>query len=176
MPEARDPWERLLEKVEEDENGCWLYQGALNESGYGRFAYHGIHGYGTDYAHRAAFHLANGWLPEGYEQTIDHLCRVHRCVNPDHLEVVSPKEQMARSPFFGLRTTCIRGHALTEDNVYLYHGHRRCRSCWREEKRETYQVNRDEMLARKRAAYWSNPEPKREYQRQYNAAKRKPRG
>ena len=70
---------------------CWAWSGARNSEGYGNFA---IKYRQTERAHRVAFHLTRGPIPEGL--TIDHLCRVHWCVNPDHLEAVSNRENIIR--------------------------------------------------------------------------------
>ena len=50
------------------------------------------------YAHRALYENVNGPVPYGLQ--LDHLCRVPSCVNPDHLEPVTPAENCRR----GVRT------------------------------------------------------------------------
>lgn len=67
---------------------CWIWQG-LKTKGYG----HIRRPYSTK-AHRYAWTLAHGPIPEGLE--IDHLCRQKACVNPDHLEPVTHLENMRR--------------------------------------------------------------------------------
>lgn len=121
-----------MSKVIVSPDGCWLYQGKLNNGGYGVFYYEGR----DEMAHRAAFHMANGWLPQGRYNNLDHLCRVRRCVNPDHLEPVTQKEQLARSPFYGQKEVCVRGHELTEENVWVWRGMRKCKECGRMYARE----------------------------------------
>lgn len=54
---------------------------------------------------------------------IDHLCRNRRCVNPDHLEPVTCRENLLRSPItlasMNLaKTHCVRGHEFTPENTY----------------------------------------------------------
>lgn len=44
------------------------------------------------YAHRAAYELRHGPIPRGMD--IDHLCHVRLCVNPDHLRMVSHKQNL----------------------------------------------------------------------------------
>ena len=64
-------------------------------------------------AHRLAFELFKGPIQPGL--VIDHLCRNPECVNPDHLEAVSQRVNILRSPtslatIYANRTSCDRGH------------------------------------------------------------------
>ena len=61
-------------------DGCWLWSGALNPDGYGNFS---TNGRKTVRAHRMAWELANGPVPEGL--CVCHSCDVPACVNPAHL-------------------------------------------------------------------------------------------
>src|SRR5262245_28915102 len=64
----------------EPNSGCLLWTGRISGQGYG-----GINVDGKPLrAHRLAYELAHGPIPPGL--TLDHLCRVRTCVNPDHLE------------------------------------------------------------------------------------------
>lgn len=71
-------------------DGCWLWTGATNERGYGHIVRAGR----FVQAHRAAYELAGGEIPEGL--VLDHLCREPRCVRPSHLEPVTHRENLAR--------------------------------------------------------------------------------
>lgn len=44
------------------------------------------------YAHRVAWEKAHGPIPSGMQ--VHHRCRNRRCVNVDHLELLSPREHM----------------------------------------------------------------------------------
>ncbi len=76
--------ERFWRKVQYTDT-CWLWV-AANRTGYGIFA----QGYSTHGAHRVAFDALVAPIPDGLQ--IDHICRVPRCVNPSHLQVVSPQQ------------------------------------------------------------------------------------
>lgn len=75
---------------------CWIFQGCVLNSGYGIKRTPTRRG-GTaspTTAHRAYFEQYVHEIPAGMQ--IDHLCRVKLCVNPKHLEVVTPLENMRR--------------------------------------------------------------------------------
>lgn len=113
----------------EPNTGCHIWLRSLNRDGYGKMKFAG----GT-LAHRAAYVLVRGPIPEGL--TIDHLCRVTCCVNPDHMEAVSIRENTLRgtSPIAAeaRATHCKRGHEFTAANTYVNSfGSRVCRACRR---------------------------------------------
>lgn len=84
--------ERMMRRVEKRENGCWIFTGAVNSKGYGCVS-SGRKGKNV-LTHRLAVMHRDGSVPE--DMTIDHLCNVKRCVNPDHLEVVTRAENTRR--------------------------------------------------------------------------------
>jgi hypothetical protein len=118
--------DRFWPKVDKasDSNGCWLWTASIKTTGYGQIK-------GGDkmlLAHRVAYELVNGPIPVG--MSIDHLCRVRSCVNPEHLEVVSMAENVRRAT---VKSHCLRGHEFTPENIYHRpDNHRRqCRACVR---------------------------------------------
>lgn len=87
--------EQLWERYTENNAGCWIYTKSLDRYGYGQFAYHGYSGHR---AHVVAWILTHGPIKKNL--TINHKCAVPSCINPDHLELLSPgdnsKEAISR--------------------------------------------------------------------------------
>jgi HNH endonuclease len=108
-------------------DGCWLWTGTTSHGGYGSFRMDGR----QQGAHRVAYVLFRGPIPDGL--TIDHLCRVPGCVNPDHLEAVTMRENTLRGVSKvaqqARKTHCLRGHPLSGDNLWVRGGKRFCRTC-----------------------------------------------
>jgi hypothetical protein len=69
---------------------CWEWVACRTAMGYGRF----VVDRRVRAAHRVAYELSVGPIPEGLE--IDHLCRNRACVNPAHLEAVSHRVNVLR--------------------------------------------------------------------------------
>lgn len=129
-------------------SGCWAWDGTLAYDGYGRLP-SGRRGVSFP-AHRVAYEYAKGPIPEGLQ--IDHLCRVKCCINPAHLEAVTPSTNVRRGlvpetaskHMASLRARkkaelrsdslplCDRGHAFDEVNTYVdKKGFWHCRECKR---------------------------------------------
>lgn len=120
--------ERFWDKVEKTDS-CWNWTAQIALDGYGKIRNRD----GSTLAHRVAYELIVGPIPEGLE--IDHLCRNRRCVNPEHMEPVTKYENFRRgySPASenGRKTHCVHGHPLVEGNIYYEKNgrHRHCKTC-----------------------------------------------
>jgi len=116
--------ERFLSKVQKTDT-CWLWTASQAQTGYGQFYYN----YKNYKAHRFSYEFYKGAIPEGLY--IDHLCHIALCVNPEHLEAVTPLVNAQRG-YKALRKYCLHGHEFTEENTYIRkQGSRMCRTCIR---------------------------------------------
>ena len=134
------------------ERGCILWCGTMHSTGYGLFWFRKK----NVLADRLAVWLSGRDIPTGMH--VDHLCRTPACVNPDHLEVVTPRENHLRGVGIGalnvIKTECPKGHLLTPDNLDAYalkNGRRACRLCMRQRCKDWHFRNRETRLATMRA-------------------------
>lgn len=131
--------------IPEPNSGCWLWTGAVTKDGYGRVGVCGV----NRHAHRVAYEAFIAPIPEGL--TIDHLCRVRCCVNPQHMEPVSLLENIRRGDqkLKGWRariTHCPKGHPYSGQNtsIVVYRGRtsRVCIACRRANRRRSEEIRR----------------------------------
>lgn len=113
--------------------GCIEFTGSRDHHDYGRLGKEGR----TTGAHRAAYEMVRGPIPDDLPH-LDHLCRNPPCVNPAHLEPVTPKENTRRGITGAVnaarqlaKTHCAQGHPFDDENTYVYQatGYRACRTC-----------------------------------------------
>lgn len=150
--------QRFFAKIKITDHGL-EWNAALDHGGYGKFYVDGrLVG-----AHRVAYQLWAGPIPAGME--LDHLCRIHHCVTPDHLEPVTGKVNVGRglapirmrerNPGAELerqRTHCPANHEYDDVNTYTdKKGCRHCRACARERERKRRDAKRVVRLSDARA-------------------------
>lgn len=163
MTKRKTDEERFLSKVDKagpvpacrpDLGPCWQWTGSLIKgSGYAQFWLSGT----NRLAHRVAWRMRNGDIPEGLQ--IDHLCRNRACVNPDHMEVVTGLVNTHRGTSPAAcnvgKTHCPKGHPYEGGNLYIgSEGRRVCRQCQRDAQVRYRSKNLDACRARDRRRYW----------------------
>ena len=142
---------KLMSRVKFSED-CWEWQGTLSE-GYGLIWIDGK----NMRTHRVSYQLLIEAPPEDME--LDHLCKNRRCLNPEHLEIVTSKENILRGdgpPAKNARKThCIRGHLLVQ---HPSRAHRYCKECqskrqrtWNRKKAKAEKLKRRLMQAKNAA-------------------------
>jgi len=141
---------RFLDKVVKT-NSCWFWIGSNNGVGYGEIRIKNK----KFYAHRWSYTYYTGKeIPNGYQ--IDHLCRNSSCVNPDHLEAVTPRTNVLRGDASKERPErkkkyCINGHLYSKNEYIRLDGKgRNCEQCVRDRARE--------YMRRKNGYYDRHPE------------------
>jgi hypothetical protein len=131
---ARPAVERVLSRISKEDRGhstfCWVFQGSLTAAnGYGQVCSK-VDGVRVNRStHRVVYEALVGPIGDG--MTLDHLCEVKTCCNPDHLEPVTRLEniQRFRSRHADELSHCKYGHLLAETRRVTANGNSRCRAC-----------------------------------------------
>jgi hypothetical protein len=126
MRSLLNPKQRFLKYISKTDS-CWFWNGGITGRGYGAFWLKGR----IVSAHRFSYELYRKKIPKG--KVIDHVCNNSRCVNPDHLQAITQKENVLRG--IGItasnarKSHCPRGHLLDGKNNCRRDGSRECRIC-----------------------------------------------
>ena len=166
-PVPRPVVERIMARVIVEPNGCWSYQGATKENGYGVVGLTLASGKRVTaaYVHRIMYAAEHGPIPNGYD--VDHTCHNRdqgcvglgnrcphrRCCNPEHLEAVTRRTNNLRGKGVAARRAavdeCVNGHPYDTANTYVRPGRggRDCRTCRRERKRRTNGSLTEQVIA-----------------------------
>lgn len=139
---------RVLARMDIVDHGysspCWVSNRATQPNGYTKIGYQNR----TYLTHRVSYAAFVGPVPDGL--VLDHLCRVRACVNPDHMEPVTTRENLVRGHTRTARqvaaTHCPQGHAYDEANTYWRRDRlgRMCRLCRDQARRRS----RDGLISR----------------------------
>ncbi len=132
--ESKSFKERFMDRVSiEPVTDCWMWIGAVNNKGYGVF--NPSSNSGNTLAHRWSYELYIGPITDGLQ--IDHVCNVRLCVNPEHLQLATARENQfaehsnAQSKINKAKTHCPRGHELIGDNIRWHGPDKTWRDCMR---------------------------------------------
>lgn len=122
--------ERIHKLSVPTDTGCWEWAAAISNSGYGVLTL--AKPRRNAFAHRVSYEAFTGPIPDGMQ--VDHLCRNRICVNPEHLEAVSPRTNVLRGNTVAAaqasKVSCDHGHEFTPENTYVTRwGRRQCRAC-----------------------------------------------
>lgn len=141
--------DKIAANFEVSDEGCWLWTGNLTNVGYAKMTWKPA-GEVIGGGHRVVLHAIG--QPVSRELDVDHLCRNRACINPDHLEPVTRRTNILRSPIApaavnALKTHCPQGHPYDEVNTYVQrfaNGNtgRICRTCNRAATQARYAAHR----------------------------------
>lgn len=157
-----DDIDRFAESV--DTSGeCWNWKGYIDKSGYGIFHVKS----GLLLAHRFAYMTIMG---SNFDPllTVDHICRNRKCIKPDHLRLLTHRENVlcgiGPTAEAFRKTHCKDGHELVQING----NRRRCLICYKRTKSNWYQRNRDKFLSECKIRYEEKKKLKKNNQNKNN--------
>ena len=165
MLNSLPPHIRTAIKVDDD-TGCWLWQLSKSSDGYGWTSLNSK----TYQAHRLVYKLLREEPSAGF--VIDHLCRCRHCVNPNHMELVTPAENLLRSPL----APSGQRHCLKCGGAFSMVGktkpQRRCLACAKKRRDEYRKENKERIKETQLLWNAANPEKIKAIQRRSDAKRR----
>lgn len=101
--------QRAAANVDVQDDGCRISRYSVGSHGYAQIGWQDAGERHMVLAHKAAWTVENGQVPVG--MTLDHTCRVRRCVNPAHLRLLPNFENARRIDGKDWPLgTCAKGH------------------------------------------------------------------
>jgi hypothetical protein len=147
LQDETNAWRGCVARRRVDENGCWISPQRPNAKGYAAVHLGSRPSRRSVLVHRLAIAVTLGFAydslsdlcdDEGRRLTVDHLCRVRSCFNPDHLELVEHRTNVLRGQTLAAaqvaQSHCLRGHRLVGANLIPSRssgGRRSCMICAR---------------------------------------------
>jgi hypothetical protein len=126
---------RFDRRVQKNPHGCWFWTGYITAFGYGNLTVNKR----PEMAHHLSLLIYKNIPLETFRRNsggkqVDHICRETRCVNPNHLEIVTPRENVLFSNNAAAKNAakkeCKRGHSFSGENLLINsQGYRQCRKC-----------------------------------------------
>ncbi len=138
--------ERLLKSVKINDYDCWITDYSVGSHGYAQLNWstNGVHH--LELAHRVMWRSFISEIPAG--MTVDHMCRVRKCVNPRHLRLLTNAEN-GRLNGHAVKTHCIRGHPFSGSNLITTKQGRKCRACKEAQQEKRNAERRAERASRR---------------------------
>ena len=119
-------------------HGCWVSNYSVGSHGYSQIGWWQEGKSRMVLGHRLSYEIHNGPIPDG--MTVDHICHVRRCINPDHLQLLSNRDNGIKNHKGYNPTYCKRGHKRRGQDIGNQHGCYYCKRLWDTENYKRKQV------------------------------------